>query len=110
MQRLSALRNIDMAITSSLDMRISIEIILNGVANQLHMDACDILFLNPHTQTLEYIAGRGFNTDALRYTRYDWAKAMPELLHLKKHDSSHGLIKGGRWICALSTLVEGRIC
>jgi len=59
MQRLSALRNIDMAITSSLDMRISIEIILNGVANQLHMDACDILFLNPHTQTLEYIAGRG---------------------------------------------------
>ena len=69
MQRLSALRNIDMAITSSLDMRISIETILNGVANQLHMDACDILFLNPHTQTLEYIAGRGFNTDALRYTR-----------------------------------------
>ncbi len=69
MQRLSALRNIDMAITSSLDMRISIKIILNEVANQLHVDACDILLLNPYTQTLEYIDGRGFNTSALRHTR-----------------------------------------
>ena len=69
MQRLAALRNIDTAITSSLDMRISIKIILTEVANQLHVDACDILFLNPHTQDLEYIAGRGFNTEALRHTR-----------------------------------------
>ena len=85
MQRLSALRNIDMAITSSLDMRISIEIILNGVANQLHMDACDILFLNPHTQTLEYIAGRGFNTDALRYTRLRLGESHAGVAALEKN-------------------------
>jgi PAS domain S-box-containing protein/putative nucleotidyltransferase with HDIG domain len=85
MQRLSALRNIDMAITSSLDMRISIEIILNGVANQLHMDACDILFLNPHTQILEYIAGRGFNTDALRYTRLRLGESHAGVAALEKN-------------------------
>ena len=85
MQRLSALRNIDMAITSSLDMRISIKIILNEVASQLHVDACDILFLNPHTQILEYIDGRGFNTDALRYTRLKLGESHAGVAALEKH-------------------------
>ena len=85
MQRLSALRNIDMAITASLDMRISIKIILNEVANQLHIDACDMLFLNPHTQTLEYIDGRGFNTGALRHTRLRLGEGHAGVAALEKH-------------------------
>ncbi len=85
MQRLSALRNIDMAITSSLDMHMSIKIILNEVVSQLHADACDILFLNPHTQTLEYIDGRGFNTDALRYTRLKLGESHAGVAALEKH-------------------------
>ena len=96
MQRLSALRNIDMAITSSLDMRISIKIILDGVANQLHMDACDILFLNPHTQTLEYIEGRGFNTDALRYTRLRLGESHAGVAALEKHTVRVKDLSGGK--------------
>jgi putative nucleotidyltransferase with HDIG domain len=67
-QRLAALRDIDMAITSSLDLRVSTNIILDEVINQLRVDAADILLLNPHKQTLEYAGSRGFRTSALMHT------------------------------------------
>ncbi len=67
-QRLAALRDIDMAITSSLDLRVSTKIILDEVIKQLGVDAADILLLNPHKQTLEYAGSRGFRTDALKHT------------------------------------------
>jgi len=58
-----ALRNIDMAITSSLDLRVTLNVILDHVTSQLSVDAADILLLEPHTQTLEFAAGRGLRTD-----------------------------------------------
>jgi len=67
--RLAALRDIDMAITSSLDMRVMMRIIIDEVIGQLHVDAADILLINPHEMTLEYVLGRGFHTDALKYSR-----------------------------------------
>ncbi|WP_427365533.1 HD domain-containing phosphohydrolase [Candidatus Caldatribacterium saccharofermentans] len=60
--RTQALRNIDMAITGSLDPRVTINVALDEVTRQLGVDAADILKLNPHTLTLEYAAGRGFHT------------------------------------------------
>ncbi len=68
LQRLAALRDIDMAITSSLDLRVSTKIILDEVIKQLRVDAADILLLNPHKQTLEYAGSRGFQTSALQHT------------------------------------------
>ncbi len=68
-KRLAALRDIDAAITSSLDLRISTTVILREIINQLAVDAADILLFNPATQTLEYADGRGFRTGALRHTR-----------------------------------------
>ncbi len=68
MQRLAALRDIDMAITSSLDLRASTKIILDEVTKQLSVDAADFLLLNPFKMTLEYAGGRGFRTDALKHT------------------------------------------
>jgi len=35
---------------------------------QLHLDAVDVLLLNPHTLTLEYSVGRGFRSPALQHT------------------------------------------
>jgi PAS domain S-box-containing protein len=61
-----ALRTIDMAITTSLDLRTTLEVILDQVAAQLRVDAADVLLLNPQTQMLEYAAGRGFHTTALQ--------------------------------------------
>ncbi|MDP2659240.1 MAG: PAS domain S-box protein, partial [Dehalococcoidia bacterium] len=55
-----ALHTIDTAISSSLDLRLTLNVVMEQVTAQLGVDAADILLLNPHMQTLEYAAGRGF--------------------------------------------------
>ena len=65
---LQALRNVDMAITASLDLRVTLDVLLDQVITQLHVDAAAVLLFNPHMHTLEYAAGRGFRTAALRHT------------------------------------------
>ncbi len=68
LSRLSALRTVDMAITSSLDLRVTLDIILDEVVSQLSVDAAIILLLNPQTQTLHYGAGHGFHTPLLEHS------------------------------------------
>ncbi|MEP7358032.1 MAG: HD domain-containing phosphohydrolase [Anaerolineales bacterium] len=60
LERLTALRTIDLAINASQDMRIILGVLLAQVLAQLQIDAADLLLTNPVTQTLEYAAGRGF--------------------------------------------------
>lgn len=66
LQRLSALSEIDHAINSSMDMRLSLDILLTQVLSQLNVDAASVLLLNPASQTLEYVVGKGFRTTAIR--------------------------------------------
>ncbi|MCR4433167.1 MAG: GAF domain-containing protein [Caldiserica bacterium] len=66
---ITALRNIDMAITGSLDLRVTFNVALDEIVNQLKIDAASILRLDPYTQTLEYAAGRGFRTRAIEQSR-----------------------------------------
>lgn len=68
MRRLSSLRAIDMAISSSLDLHLTLGILLTQVTTQLNVDAADVLLLNPYTRILDYVAGRGFRTDAITRT------------------------------------------
>ncbi len=68
LQQLRALRAIDIAISSSLDMRVTLDVLLEQVISQLHVDAAAILLLNQPSLTLEYAAGRGFHSSALRHT------------------------------------------
>lgn len=60
LQRLSALHTIDMAISSSFDLRITLDIILEQVTMLLRADAAAVLLLNPRLNSLEFGAGRGF--------------------------------------------------
>jgi PAS domain S-box-containing protein/putative nucleotidyltransferase with HDIG domain len=69
LRRLTALRTIDVAITASVDLRVTLAIFLDQVTAQLQVDAADILLLRPHTNLLEYAAGRGFQTDAIIRSR-----------------------------------------
>ncbi len=64
LQRLNALRAIDMALTSSFDLQFNLSVVLEQVLIQLAVDAADVLLLNPYTLTLEYAAKRGFRTRA----------------------------------------------
>jgi HD-GYP domain-containing protein (c-di-GMP phosphodiesterase class II) len=69
LQRLTALRTIDVAISASLDVRLTLNVFLEQVIAQLGVDAADVLLFNPHLHTLDYAAGRGFRTAALQHTR-----------------------------------------
>ncbi len=62
LRRLSALRAIDMAISSGIDMRVTLNLLLDHAAEQLHIDAAVILLLNPGLDELEYAAGHGFSS------------------------------------------------
>jgi PAS domain S-box-containing protein/putative nucleotidyltransferase with HDIG domain len=68
-QRLGALRSIDAAISGSLDLRVTFDVLLDQVTSRLGVDAADVLLMNPHAQMLEYAAGRGFRSPALQHTR-----------------------------------------
>jgi putative nucleotidyltransferase with HDIG domain len=69
LKRIRALHAIDLAITSSLDVRLTLDVLLDQVTTQLNVHAADVLLLSPYTHTLEYAAGRGFNSVALQHTR-----------------------------------------
>lgn len=69
LNRLTALREIDIAITASHDLHLTLKVIINNVINQLKIDAADILMYKHGPQILEYAAGSGFHTQALQYTR-----------------------------------------
>jgi HD-GYP domain-containing protein (c-di-GMP phosphodiesterase class II) len=68
MQRIQALRSIDLAITGSLDLRVTLNILLDQVTTHLRVDGAAVLLLNSHTHRLEYMVGRGFRTTALQGT------------------------------------------
>ncbi|HLK56452.1 MAG TPA: HD domain-containing phosphohydrolase [Chthonomonadaceae bacterium] len=53
-QQLTALHSIDLAINASLDLRLTLKILLDQLRAQLGVDHAEILLMNPYTQTLEY--------------------------------------------------------
>lgn len=68
LQQLTALRDIDKAISGNFDLPLNLDLILDNALTLLQLDAAAVLVLNPHTRLLEYTAGRGFRTRALRHT------------------------------------------
>ena len=61
-----ALREIDLAITSNLELSAILQVVLYQTRARLHIDASAILLLNPDTQTLEYTSGQGFRTEIIK--------------------------------------------
>lgn len=66
LEQISALHSIDIAISSSFDLRFTLNILLEQVLSHLGVDAADVLLLKPYTQVLEYVAGRGFHSTAVQ--------------------------------------------
>ena len=71
LKRLSALQNINIAITTNIDLQIPLYLLLEQVTEQLAVDAADVLLMDEEKQQLFFVAGRGFQTDALKYTKLD---------------------------------------
>ena len=68
-RRLGTLHVIETAITSSLDLRSTLNALVEQIQMRLNVDAVSVLLLDQNLQLLEYAAGRGF-----RHTRLEQAR------------------------------------
>ncbi|MDQ3007089.1 MAG: response regulator, partial [Chloroflexota bacterium] len=66
--RLEALHKIDMAISGSLDLRVTLSVVLDQAIQQLEIDATDVLLVERGTGRLKFGAGRGFRTNGIEAT------------------------------------------
>ena len=64
--RLEALHDIDLVINSSMDLRVTLNILLDQVIEKLQVDAAVVLLHNLKTNMLEYSASRGFHTQSIK--------------------------------------------
>ena len=65
LQNIQALHKIDRAIAGSLDLNLTLNVVLEQIKTQLNVDTAAVLLLNPHTQILEFAAGIGFRSKAI---------------------------------------------
>jgi PAS domain S-box-containing protein/putative nucleotidyltransferase with HDIG domain len=67
-ERLASLHRVDIAISSSLEIQVTMDVILEQVTTRLNVDAADFLVFNSLTNTLDFVVGQGFHTEALKHT------------------------------------------
>jgi PAS domain S-box-containing protein len=66
LEQVKALRTIDMAISSSLDLRVTLDVLLEQLINRLSVNAAAVLLLDTNTMRLKYSAGKGFKTERIK--------------------------------------------
>jgi PAS domain S-box-containing protein len=91
---LAALRTIDAAISGSIDLRLTLRVLLDQVTAQLRVHAADILLLDSRSQTLHYAEGRGFLSAAQRDMR----------LHMGRGHAGRAALE--RRVISISNLAE----
>jgi len=64
LQRIAALHAIDQAITSSLDLQVTLSILLEQVIRQLEVDAADVFLHDSQLRMLTFSDGRGFKLNS----------------------------------------------
>ena len=67
LRQVEALHSIDIAISASLDLRTTLNVLLRHVDSLLGADAADILLFYPQLQQFKFSAGRGFRTDDMEH-------------------------------------------
>lgn len=85
LQRLSALHDIDLVINSSLDLRVTMNILLDQVIEKLKVDAASVMLLNPKSQLLEFAAGRGFHTRKIEDYRLRLGEGISGQAAMERH-------------------------
>jgi PAS domain S-box-containing protein len=84
-ERLAALRTIDTTITSSLDLNVTLRVILDQAVEQLQVDASAILLRKPYTQILEYATTRGLRKEAFARQSLHVGEGCAGLVALQRH-------------------------
>jgi len=84
LRRVNALHSIDMAISSSFDLHVTLNTLLGQAVTMLGVDAVVILIYNPDNQILSYAAGLGFSGDAIQKTRLRMGESQAGMVALKR--------------------------
>jgi putative nucleotidyltransferase with HDIG domain len=66
MKRIASLREVDRAISGTVDLQTTLEVLIGQLSSTLDVDAAAVLLFQPSMQTLEYVVQRGFKTEAAR--------------------------------------------
>ena len=69
LRNIEALRRIDQMIAGSLNLKLTLGVVLEHTRSELNVDAADILLYYPHSLTLEYSAGIGFRGKGIEHSR-----------------------------------------
>ncbi|HEV2140966.1 MAG TPA: GAF domain-containing protein [Candidatus Dormibacteraeota bacterium] len=77
LERLTALRNVGLAITGSPDLRLTLRVILDQVTAGLGVDAADVLLLDPKDGNLALAASTGFQSTAIPDYRLPVDETLP---------------------------------
>ena len=96
LQRINALRSVDFAIASGLDLNLLLSILLDRVIETMHVDAATVLLLDPKLNELQFAAGKGFITNTLQHT------------HLKLGHGYAGRVALERRVINISDLTKAR--
>jgi PAS domain S-box-containing protein len=84
LRHLAALHSIDLVIGASLNLELTLREFVDHVAEQMGVDAVDVLLAHPLTQTIEYAAGRGFRTDGIRGSRLRFGEGIAGVAALER--------------------------
>jgi HD-GYP domain-containing protein (c-di-GMP phosphodiesterase class II) len=85
LQQLASLSEIDRTVASNFDLRVSLQMILKHVCEQLEVNAADVLVFNERTQTLEFASGRGFRSPAIERKRLRLGEGQAGQVVLERH-------------------------
>jgi HD-GYP domain-containing protein (c-di-GMP phosphodiesterase class II)/putative methionine-R-sulfoxide reductase with GAF domain len=73
----SALHAIDTVISASVEVRVTMSVILEKVISELGVDAAAVALMNPHTRVLEFIASRGFLSHTIEGMQVRMGESLP---------------------------------
>ena len=105
--RLTALRTIDQAITSSFDLRFTLDLFLSQVISQLQVDAASILLLDPTGQTLEYRATRGFRNPGVKSAELPISKSHAGQAVTGRHLIRIGNLRDESSLTSMTSMLNG---
>ncbi len=75
LRQLRSLREVDTTIASSMELKLTLDVILAQANSELKVDAVAILLMS-EDEVLEYAAGRGFRSDLIQATRLKFGEGL----------------------------------
>jgi HD-GYP domain-containing protein (c-di-GMP phosphodiesterase class II) len=102
LDHMNALRSIDRAIISSIDLRTTLDTFLDQAKTQLNIDAAAVLVANQKTQMLEYVNVKGFRSKALKRTQLKMSESNAGRAAIDRHTIYIPNLKQEPFGCAIA--------